>query len=61
VDDITEFERPALDLPGRPTAPRQYAVAPPPPARDVRVAWLLLAGAVAVATAGGLGLAFLLK
>lgn len=61
VDDITEFERPSLDLPGRLAAPRQYAVDAPPAAADVRRAWLLLAAAAAVATAGGLGLALLVK
>ena len=62
VDDITEFERPSLDLPGLPAAPRQYtAAAPPPAAKDVRRAWLLLAGAVVVVTAAGVGLVMLLK
>jgi hypothetical protein len=61
VEDITEFERPALDLPGRPEAPRQYAVDTPPPAPVSWVTWLLLAATAAVVAAGGIGLALLLK
>jgi serine/threonine protein kinase len=62
VDDITLFEHKPVDSAALDVVPRRYTVdAPPPAARDVRRAWLLLAGAVVVVTAVGVGLAMLLK
>ena len=62
VDDITEFEHKPVDPAELEPVPRRYTVdAPPPSAGDVRRAWLLLAGAVVVVMAIGVGLVMLLK
>jgi hypothetical protein len=61
VDDITEFEHKPVDPAGPNPVPRRYTVDAPPAAQDVRRAWLLLAGAVVVVTAAGVGLVMLLK
>ena len=61
VDDITEFEHKPLDPDELHPTSRRYTVDALPPAKGRWVAWLLLAGAVAVVTAAGVGLAMLVK
>jgi serine/threonine protein kinase len=61
VDDITEFEHKPVDPDALNPVPRRYTTDAPPAAKDVRRAWLLLAGTVAVVTAAGVGLVMLLK
>jgi serine/threonine protein kinase len=59
VSDLTEFERPSLDFADLPAPSRQSPTKPRP--KTSWLVWLLLAAAAAIATAGGLGLALLLK